>query len=450
MPRLLVLLGFLLQNSAVEKPPEKPLTVDDFKVYTEHPRLFLNARRLRLLRRERERQSMRWEQFHTLVAGKAPLPEKAFAYALYYQVSSDAAVGKQAIEAALASNDLRQQAIVFDWCQELLTEAQSKTFVDRLEQSLGQPHRTISESRTKVLAALATAGHGSNVSQKFLYTLVKDWWKNGLALKLKTDWQAIPREEHYAFLELMHALRDNLEIDLRDDARKWFKDLPTVRLLTYYPARFPAPENDYYVPFYSGNEEPDVRQSVMSRAADLSLVSYETNAVETQFVQGWVMQDRFLMKSAYGCVYEFLWANPYQPGLSYHHVPLLYYDKQTGLLLMRSSWDEDAVWLGYWGKSLELFADGRRVARKPTGDAEPWIAGPAIVLAGDNPMRISLTQEQMTKVFVLGMKPNHSYEIEVEDEEVREEFADPAGILALSFIKRPALEARLHETATAP
>ena len=37
-----------------------------------------------------ERQSMRWNQFHLLMAGKAPMPEPGFAQALYYQVSGDA------------------------------------------------------------------------------------------------------------------------------------------------------------------------------------------------------------------------------------------------------------------------------------------------------------------------------------------------------------------------
>ena len=36
-----------------------------FSIYTEHPRLLLNARRLRLLKRERERTSPRWRQFET-------------------------------------------------------------------------------------------------------------------------------------------------------------------------------------------------------------------------------------------------------------------------------------------------------------------------------------------------------------------------------------------------
>ena len=48
---------------------------DPVAVFTEHPRLFLRPQRLRLLKRERERASPRWQQFETLVVGGAPMPE---------------------------------------------------------------------------------------------------------------------------------------------------------------------------------------------------------------------------------------------------------------------------------------------------------------------------------------------------------------------------------------
>ena len=38
------------------------------------------------------------------------------------------------------------------------------------------------------------------------------------------------------------------------------------------------------------------------------------------------MHDHFLMRGPFGSPYEFLWANPYQPGLSYYHVPLVLHD----------------------------------------------------------------------------------------------------------------------------
>src|ERR1700683_2749344 len=93
-------------------------TEEEFRVYTDHPRLILTAQRLRLLKRERERDSQRWRQFDLLVKGSANLPEPGFALALYYAVADERAVGRRAVEWALGpGNDLRQLALVYDWCQ---------------------------------------------------------------------------------------------------------------------------------------------------------------------------------------------------------------------------------------------------------------------------------------------------------------------------------------------
>jgi len=62
---------------------------ESLDIYTEHPRLFLGAQRLRLLRRERERRTTRWLQIETLMTGKALMPEPGFANALFYQISGD-------------------------------------------------------------------------------------------------------------------------------------------------------------------------------------------------------------------------------------------------------------------------------------------------------------------------------------------------------------------------
>src|SRR5450755_3375527 len=97
---------------------------DSLDIYTEHPRLFLRPQRLRLLKRERDRRTTRWLQIETLMAGKAVMPEPGFAAAFYFQVSGEREFANQAIRWALGpATDLRQMALVFDWCQDALTEA---------------------------------------------------------------------------------------------------------------------------------------------------------------------------------------------------------------------------------------------------------------------------------------------------------------------------------------
>ena len=85
---------------------------ESFVVTGEHPLLLLRPQRIRLLRRERERRSARWQQFEALMAGHAAMPEQGFALALYYQVAGEAGAGRRAIEWALTSgDDLRQLAL---------------------------------------------------------------------------------------------------------------------------------------------------------------------------------------------------------------------------------------------------------------------------------------------------------------------------------------------------
>src|SRR5690349_12224829 len=111
---LVPLVGVVLCGAGAWAQSSSPAAQDtNYKVYTERPRIFLRPQRLRLLRREKERQSLRWQQFELLMAGKAPMPEPGFAAALYYQTSQNQAYGKQAITWALsaAATDLRQLAL---------------------------------------------------------------------------------------------------------------------------------------------------------------------------------------------------------------------------------------------------------------------------------------------------------------------------------------------------
>src|SRR6266446_691092 len=144
----MLLFGFLPVSA--QSLPEETL-----KVYTEHPRLFLNVHRLKLLQREKERRSMRWQQFELLMAGHAPMPEPGFASALYYRIAGDQASGRAAVTWALGpGTDLRQLALVFDWCQDLLSPAQSRALAAKLAKGIEQTgrDRSVSGARARAMA----------------------------------------------------------------------------------------------------------------------------------------------------------------------------------------------------------------------------------------------------------------------------------------------------------
>lgn len=450
--KLMLWLAFLL--AALSTPPAfsqsdiSSSQPEEFRIYNEHPRLLVNSRRLRLLRRERERNSIRWEQFHTLIAGKVEMPEKGFALGLYFLASGEEAYARQAIQWALGpATDLRQIALVFDWCHPELTQPQTAALIQKMRKLMDADKReTVAAVRSRVLAAAALAGHDPELQERILKSVWEGWWMGKIVPAIRADRRALARQDGYALMEILHVVRDNLNFDMRDNALKFFKDFSLHRILTYYPAVYPAAENQYRIPMYSGSGEPSLDVAALSRAADLSIVAFDTNALEHQFLQGWLIQDRFLMRGPYGIPYEFLWANPYQPGLSYHHLPKFFHDPQSGVLLLRSSWEEDATWLSYNRGDMELFMDGRRSGLRPSAIAEPLAIGEHVIMVGVNPMQWSLTLPETTRYFILGFKPDTYYEMEVDDEELAEVKTDIGGVLALIFPASSNVGVRIRES----
>jgi len=412
---------------------------EDLGIYTDAPRLLLTKARLRLLQRERERKSMRWEQFDALVAGGAEMPEPGFAWALYYRVAGDAMIGRKAIDWALSDKvkadqdrDLRQLALVFDWCGPLMTAQQSQRLATKIQRAIMTgPAPAFPRQAVQVLAAIAIADvlpdHGSSTLGKIVNA-----WRKDISKKLEAGEPAIAREQIYPLLEMLHVIRDNLGTDLREDAPRYFKSLPIYHLVSHYPITFSGPENEFRVPIYVRDGEPDLTEAALSRAAEFAMVAYDSNEAENQFLQGWLMQDRFLMRGAFGAPYEFMWANPYQPGLSYFHAPLLFHDGTTGNLFARSSWDEDAEWIGYFGGHLQIFHDGKIESLKPGASTPPVHIADAVILTAsdrDEP-RFKVDGEAM---FVLGLAPHAVYDVEVDDEELWEAETDNGGTVVFSF-----------------
>jgi hypothetical protein len=265
---------------------------------------------------------------------------------------------------------------------------------------------------------------------------------------IKAGAPAIRRDDILPLFELLHAVRDNVSIDLRDMVPHFFQQLPSFLLLTYYPAPYPAPENEYHIPVYYDNGDPDLRRASLARAAEFAIVAFDTNALESQFLQGWLLQDRFLMQSPLGAPYEMLWANPYQPGLSYFHLPLVFHDEKRkgGGVAMRSSWDDNAVLFTYFDGKAQVFEDGRRKAVNLGKPGKPFRVADAVVTT-------DLAFDAGAPVyFVAGLQPGAMYDVEVDDEEMREERADAGGMLVLNFSPggAGATGVRIHPRGRAP
>jgi hypothetical protein len=416
---LLLIACFLAQTPP---PPAPEVEIPSYQVFTEHPRLFLRPKRLRLLRRERERKSLRWEQFDTLMRGNAQMLQPGFANALYYRIADDKEAGRRAVAFALTSKDLYQVALVYDWCQEILTEPEKKKLAMALEKGAAAPAKSFEAAKIRLLTAVVLE---SEAGIKRFFD--EDWTPRMKALRAGKN--VIAQNDTFSLYEILHVVQDNLQVDLREQYPKYFKELPLVSLMSYYPAPFPAAESEYRIPATKNLKEPDLEQAALARVAELQMVALDANAPESQVLQGWLMNDRFLMRGLFGIPYEMMWANPYQPGLSYYHVPLVLHDEIFGRLYVRSSWEDDATWAGYFDGQLQLFRDGQVTTLNPEIGREPLDLEEAIVFFGRDTHKFQLPAKDVNDAFVVGVEPNQIYQVEVDDEEMWEVKADPGGIM---------------------
>ncbi len=438
-PALFWALGGLTLASAAQEM--------DYQVYTEAPRILLNQRRLRLLRRERERETIRWQQFNALMAGNARMEETGFSKALYSIVTATPAPCREAIDWAVRTASisdpaqLREMAIVYDWCAASVPESSGGMLARRLSVVLKSRPLEPAHVRSAVFAALALADIEGEASQSLLKHAAEAWWSGRVLPQLSAHRMPFKsREELYAVAEFLHVMRDNFRVDLREGASKWFEELPAMLLLSYYPQPWPAAENEYRIPAYIGKQEPSLREATFSRAAEFALVAYDGNAQPHQFLQGWLLQDRFLLRSPLGAPYEFLWANPYLPGLSFTYMPDLFH--AHGRLFTRAGWDEDAPWFGFWDGQAQYFRAGQRVQVNLASKPAPLELGPIRVFFSGEATRFQRgwtppAQEGEKPVeeaaFVLGLEPETAYDVEVDLEEIVEMRSDSGGILAFRF-----------------
>jgi hypothetical protein len=283
------------------------LAIDQEAVHT--PQLLLNAQRLRRLKRDRERKTVRWVNFENRVNTVPDSPERGFELALYYAVTGDEAKGREAVRWALAHNSPRQNALVLDWCSPLVS----------------------AEKKKLTLSQFVIAGHSS-------YELLRDSWFNQVASGRDPSVPVLSApsnsfilsgyrnpEELYALCELIYTVRAATHTDLRDTNPHFFSTLPAELLLSAKPRELNSP------PW-------------MLHIAALALVAIDPNLPASQFLQSWALEDSQTLRDGPGVAYELLWADPYLPGVGYQNMDTWVYD-ESGRLFARANWEPDSCWI---------------------------------------------------------------------------------------------------------
>ena len=120
------------------------------------------------------------------------------------------------------------------------------------------------------------------------------------------------------------AMQTNFHTDLRRENSDLFSQLPAVFLLSLSPDQLQQP-------------------AWRTRIAGLIMVNVDPNLQASSFVQGWAMEDPKQQKEGPGVAYEFLWADPYLPGLGYFNMEPWVYLRDSGFLIARSNWEPRGV-----------------------------------------------------------------------------------------------------------
>ena len=77
-----------------------------------------------------------------------------------------------------------------------------------------------------------------DLCEKVLHDMVEQWWRRSMAAALENGRDLDSGAELYALFELLHAVRDNLTLDLRLSASGYFKDLSAYEIFDNYPNPF--------------------------------------------------------------------------------------------------------------------------------------------------------------------------------------------------------------------
>lgn len=289
--------------------------------------LLLTPRRLHRLKLDYQRQTPRWINFTNRVKAVADSPERGFELALYSVVTGDPKSGNEAVQWAAAHPcDPRQDALVRDWIGDV-PDAPAPSC---------PPAGAIERARNRLFQTIANGQDAEAV--------YKAEWRPMLA-RLEAGAFRDPRAL-YAAVEFIDAVRTNLHVDPRQDDRIFFAQLPAEFLLSLKPQQV---------------ENPGWR----AHAAALALVTLDPNLPASQYLQGWAMENRQMVRTGPGVGYEFLWADPYLPGIGYQNLDPWVYDPR-GRLFARKGWAANSCW-------IEISAKGVQEQNCPEG----WRAKPA-------------------------------------------------------------------------
>ena len=418
----------------------------EYKVYTDHPRIWLESRRVQRLRKDVQRESERWRKLRRLIEADVVFPEEPLVRALQFQAAGDEQAGSEAVAWVMEKSvegfgdpaDLRLAAVVFDWCYSLLTPAQRKTVAGWMAESAAaladQADLDLPDFRSAVLVLTAIAGDWEQ-SPAVIESLMERHWKPRLFPAVEQGDVLDHPAGLAALAEFAHVARHNFEIELWDGSSSFFLGLPLVSILQYYPGFVETPEGFFRQAATPVAKSPDlIQDSSFRRIAEMIFVAYENTVRTYPFLQGWLRHDSYTLVSPLGAPYEFIWVNPYLPGLSYFSAPLVVYDRLRGRIFARAGWQDDDLWVGYLDGEFQVFADGERHVIRPEDKQAPLVFPGAAVVLARVPMSFRVTIPEGQAIYLVGLMEGQTYQVRVNRSRFLDYQAGRRGIIALENV----------------
>lgn len=268
------------------------------------PRLLLTTQRLKRMGRDRERQTDRWLNFEKRVLAVPDSPERGFELALYSVLTGDQKQAKAAAQWALAHPcERRQVALVMDWLRTQLSDADRTTL---MQSTCPDAPSRFEQARNRLFQQVIEHGHATPADVRL------------------TD---VPSgSELYALSEYLDVYNRTQHEDLREQDIAVYRQLPSAFLVSMRPEEL---------------EHPSWQQHI----AALALVSLDPNMQSSQFLQGWALEDRFVLQDGPGVAYEFFWADAYLPGVGYQNLQPWVYWQDKARFWARRDWSPDSCWV---------------------------------------------------------------------------------------------------------
>lgn len=361
------------------------------------PHLLLTPRRLHRLKLDRQRQTDRWMNFEQRVKSVTESPERGFELALYYAVTQDEQAGRAAVSWALAHpSEIEQRLLVADWCAQTLSAADQESLTD-VPRVPGISADLAGAARNLIFQSIIRS---QDPSAEF-----KSAWDAALR-SLKNDPSMWRPAQLYSLFEALDAMQTSFHTDLRRDDSELFSQLPAIFLLSLSPEQLEQPE-------------------WKTRLAGLMMVNVDPNLQASSFVQGWAMEDPKQQKEGPGVAHEFLWANPYLPGLGYYNMEPWVYLRDSGFLIARTNWDSGACVI----KRTAAKFEAERCA--PDVQTMPATFSKLTLLPMTQPC-VQVKQNANRTTILSGLKPGSEVSWRNESNK-RTGIADSAGLLRLPF-----------------